>query len=348
MKLKTVSRKLAFRRDDRSGPSLVRITVIFGLLLLAFLTVLFNLRGDVLAQSVVYDSVLLGLAKNHASDHKGSNILTTSSTKSSCIKWCDGTNHAGSGRCESANQIISVTSDLQDFRLQLKRAMDARREMTPQEHAVVAAKFLGKKINGAIFQNNNIYNSYSLYAHALTTCDMVNTENHLWLEFGVFKGSSCNISGYTQRHTDIKVHGFDTFTGLPEVWKGHMGKRAFDRGGNLPPVEPNVELHKGLFNDTLPPFVKQYKDEKIAGMNIDCDLYRGAIESLNMTHHMWTSGTMLHFHELQNIHNSQEKTFAKQEEVVALHEFLMTHPGTILEMLPIRNSFAQPVILWVV
>ena len=132
MKLKTVSRKLAFRRDDRSGPSLVRITVIFGLLLLAFLTVLFNLRGDVLAQSVVYDSVLLGLAKNHASDHKGSNILTTSSTKSSCIKWCDGTNHTGSGRCESANQIISVTSDLQDFRLQLKQAMDARREMTPQ------------------------------------------------------------------------------------------------------------------------------------------------------------------------------------------------------------------------
>jgi hypothetical protein len=122
----------------------------------------------------------------------------------------------------------------------------------------------------------------------------------------------------------------------------------FHLTGSFPPVEKGVQLHKGLFKDTLVPFIREKRGKKIAGMNIDCDLYRGAIESLNMTHHMWAPGTMLHFHELQQSPKSREKSFTKQEESVALHEFLSTHPGTILEILPIQHSYSESVILFVV
>lgn len=278
---------------------------------------------------------------------KGSDPLANSA---SYITWCHGKDHRGPGRCASTDNFIPVTKDLQVFQLLLRRAMDARREMTNKEHSKLADHFKGKMIRDNVFQEgkSGAYHVYSLYGHAMTTPGMVRKENHLWLEFGVFTGASCNITGYSQRNTQIEVHGFDTFTGLPEAWEGHHPKGHFDQGGRQPAVETNVKLHKGLFSESLPPFLEQNKDKRIAGMNIDCDLYRGAIESLNLTYHMWTPGTMLHFHELQQSPKSAEASFAKQEEVNALHGFLTTHPGTVLEMLPIGTSYAEPVVFSVV
>ncbi len=189
---------------------------------------------------------------------------------------------------------------------------------------------------------------YSLYAHTQNTPGLLNTANRLWLEFGVYTGSSVNVTSYSQRDNKaIAIHGFDTFTGLPERWKGIMGKGFFTLGGNLPPVEPHVTLHKGLFSDTLPGFLQENAKEKIAAINIDCDLYRGAIEILNSTYTMWTPGTMLHFHEGQEDDNSPVKNITGQQETIALHEFLATHPGFVLEMLPIRSDFPEPVVFFV-
>ena len=49
--------------------------------------------------------------------------------------------------------------------------------------------------------------------------------------------------------------------GLPEDWSqdhagGTFGKAAFSMGGIFPAVEPNVQLVKGLFSDSLPPFLR--------------------------------------------------------------------------------------------
>jgi hypothetical protein len=66
------------------------------------------------------------------------------------------------------------------------------------------------------------YLSCGLYALAQNN-GMVNINNHLWFEFGVFTGAFTNITAHSQRGDNkIKVHGFDTFTGLPEDWKGHL------------------------------------------------------------------------------------------------------------------------------
>ena len=42
-------------------------------------------------------------------------------------------------------------------------------------------------------------------------------------------------------------------------------------GGQALPVGPNVELHIGWFEDTLPPFTETHKED-VAFVYIDCDL----------------------------------------------------------------------------
>jgi hypothetical protein len=60
------------------------------------------------------------------------------------------------------------------------------------------------------------------------------------------------------------VFGFDTFSGLPEAWEQGAGGDTFDAGafdlaGRLPAVPANARLVKGLFADTLPPFLMELR-----------------------------------------------------------------------------------------
>ena len=53
---------------------------------------------------------------------------------------------------------------------------------------------------------------------------------------------------YAKGIWQIKVHGFDTFTGLPEKWHRdeftQLERGAFDMEGNFPAVGANVNLVK--------------------------------------------------------------------------------------------------------
>lgn len=95
-------------------------------------------------------------------------------------------------------------------------------------------------------------------------------ENTLWLEFGVATGRTIN---YISNFTNGIVYGFDSFEGLPEDWRNGFGKGAFSREGNFPPVHQNVQLVKGWFNESLPPFLEEHSTKKISFIHIDCDLY---------------------------------------------------------------------------
>lgn len=298
-------------------------------------------------EPIVEDSSLSSMPLNAQYE----NIVVAPGTPSS-ITWCSGEIHVLPGRCSPPDRVIEVTNNLLDFQYRLRQALDARRWLTSHEKRRLDSIFEGKLISGWPFtsqRKRGQYSTYSLYAHTQNTPGLLNAENRLWLEFGVYTGSSVNVTSYSQRNNKaVAIHGFDTFTGLPERWHGIFGKGFFSLDGNLPPVEPGVTLHKGLFNDTLPGFLQENAKEKIAGINIDCDLYRGAIEIFNLTHKMWTPGTMLHFHEGQEHDNSPVKNITSQQEIVALHEFLVTHPGFVLELLPIRSDFSEPVVFFVV
>lgn len=93
-----------------------------------------------------------------------------------------------------------------------------------------------------------------------------------YLEFGVFKGKSINL--FSSKIPSITFHGFDSFEGLQEDWKGWaMPKGSFDLNGILPKVNANVALYKGWFNKTLPVFLNEGKHQKIRFLHVDCDTY---------------------------------------------------------------------------
>ena len=97
----------------------------------------------------------------------------------------------------------------------------------------------------------------------------------LVLEFGVRYGVSTRwIAAGSGGRT---VHGFDSFEGLPEMWRDQP-KGAYSTHGERPDLPPNVALHPGLFEDALPAFARDARlGEGDAGAvrfaHVDCDLY---------------------------------------------------------------------------
>jgi hypothetical protein len=136
-----------------------------------------------------------------------------------------------------------------------------------------------------------------LCVHALSAVEIDGS----FAEFGVYTGGSMNLIARTM--PDKQIHGFDTFTGLPEAWGGFtFTKGAFDMGGRLPRVQSNVTLHKGRFDETLP----KWKDEHpgpIAFMHVDCDLFSSTKTIFDLLNDRIVRGTVILFDEYFNYPN---------------------------------------------
>lgn len=139
-------------------------------------------------------------------------------------------------------------------------------------------------------------------------------EEGLYLEFGVSQGYSIN---HIASFTESTVHGFDSFEGIPEDW-GSCKKGAFSTHGKLPDVKSNVTLHVGLFDDTLPEFLKE-NTEKVHFLHIDSDLYSSAKTVLNLLSDRIVPGTIIVFDEYFNYPGW------KQNEYLAFQEFVKEH-----------------------
>lgn len=114
---------------------------------------------------------------------------------------------------------------------------------------------------------------YSLYQHAITSENLGAID---YLEFGVASGLSLKWWVANNTHLDSKFYGFDTFTGLPEDW-GPYKKGDMDFG---PPPQINdsrIEYLTGLFQQTLPIFVKERKLDRRLVLMMDADLYSSTL-----------------------------------------------------------------------
>ncbi len=118
----------------------------------------------------------------------------------------------------------------------------------------------------------------------------------IYAEFGVFEGQSINyLAGKIGPNKTI--HGFDSFEGLHEDWRGHeLGKGFFSLHGRLPPVGENVQLIKGWFQDTLPEFLAKNKGP-FAFCHIDCDTYEANRVLFELMGSRIISGTIIVFDE---------------------------------------------------
>jgi hypothetical protein len=112
------------------------------------------------------------------------------------------------------------------------------------------------------------------------------------LEFGV---SSGNSTRFLAARTDHRIHGFDSFEGIPEVWAG-LPKGSYTTRGTLPPVPENVTLHAGWYSETAPAFMRANPGQ-IAFANIDCDLYSSTRDVFDAIGDAIAAGTILVFDE---------------------------------------------------
>ena len=159
----------------------------------------------------------------------------------------------------------------------------------------------------------------------------------LWLEFGVYRGRTiCNFA----EKTDGTIYGFDSFEGLPEHWDHENPMGVYSLGGLVPegaiegsnddnpgmyssdptrttqPWPKNVQLVKGLFQDTLEDFLKSHI-EPVAFLHIDSDLYSSAAYVLEKLESQIISGTVIAFDEICDYPDYRE------HEIKAFAEFLL-------------------------
>jgi hypothetical protein len=141
------------------------------------------------------------------------------------------------------------------------------------------------------------------------------------LDLGVYKGASTRALARIFRVASI--HGFDSFEGLPEDWS-HVTKGAFgDIEQNLPEVPDNVTLHKGWFDDTLPPWAEEHGDRPISILRVDCDIYSSTATIFDTVGHMLRPGSWIVFDELIGYRGWRD------HEYKAFNEFLKDHPFTV-------------------
>lgn len=159
----------------------------------------------------------------------------------------------------------------------------------------------------------------------------------LWLEFGVYRGRSITAIA---SHTKNIVYGFDSFEGLPEHWNNENPQGVYGLRGEIPsgaitgsnhdnpgmydpaptvttrPWPENVKLIKGWFNNSLPPFLEEHK-ENAAYIHIDSDIYSSCKTVLVLMRDRIIPGTILDFDELLDYPEY------RQHEIKAFAEFLL-------------------------
>ncbi len=114
-------------------------------------------------------------------------------------------------------------------------------------------------------------------------------------EFGVAGGETVN---FIASKVDDITYGFDSFEGLPEDWVGGLKKKAFKQEA-LPRIRANVRLVKGLFQEALPPFVKEHTGP-CAFVHIDCDLFSSTETVFRHLGAQIIPGTVIVFDEFFN------------------------------------------------
>ncbi len=138
----------------------------------------------------------------------------------------------------------------------------------------------------------------------------------LYLEFGVHRGASMRMWSELLTHPESRLHGFDSFEGLPEDWTLHDGKGTFSTDGQAPVLaDPRVTFVPGWFEATLPGHELPAHDRLV--VHLDADLYSSTKTVLAALERHIVPGTYLLFDEFSD----------RLHELRAFDEFLRMHPG---------------------
>jgi len=160
--------------------------------------------------------------------------------------------------------------------------------------------------------------------------ERLDNESIDFIEFGVFRGESITRWCQLLRHSQTRLVGFDTFTGLPEQWLANPAG-TFNTQGKPPTIEdPRCSFHIGLFQDTLPVFLASFQRQQRLILHLDADLYYSTCYALCSMGNLLHPGDLLFFDEF----SSPTHEFRAFEEFLQLYRF--NH-----EVLGAVNNFTQ-------
>ena len=137
---------------------------------------------------------------------------------------------------------------------------------------------------------------FNLY-EAIAKQENLYTQPIDYFEFGVAGGNS--FKWWLQHNTNpaSRFFGFDTFEGLPEKW-GPFEKGAMSHTlESLQITDVRAGFYKGLFQQTLIPFLEQYDGANKRLIHLDADLFSSTIFALSQLYRFFKPGDILLFDE---------------------------------------------------
>jgi len=131
-----------------------------------------------------------------------------------------------------------------------------------------------------------------------------------YLEFGVSKGVSFRWWAENIKDKNSRFFGFDTFTGLPEDW-GSFKKGDMDNNNEIPEMnDPRCTFYQGLFQQTLPVFLRIYSTGVRKIIHMDADLYSSTLYVLTSISPFLEKGDIIIFDEF-NVPMHEFKAFSE-------------------------------------
>lgn len=150
-----------------------------------------------------------------------------------------------------------------------------------------------------------------------------------YFEFGVCGGHSFKWWLDHNRNPDSRFYGFDTFEGLPESFG------PFEKGSMAVALEKinitdnRASFYKGLFQDSLTPFLDKYTGGRKKLIHLDADLFSSTIFVLSQLYRFLRDGDILLFdefavpkHEFMAFRIFTESFYVNYEVIGAANNYL--------------------------
>lgn len=153
-----------------------------------------------------------------------------------------------------------------------------------------------KKISYNDFPCKWDYNKrYPMYKWVIENEKLTGPINYM--EFGVAAGHSFKWFLNENKHPESCFYGFDTFTGLPEDW-GPYKKGYFSSNNQVPEInDERGKFYQGLFQQTLPGFIKEIDNSRRNVLMMDADLYSSTLYVLTSLAPFLKKGDIIFFDE---------------------------------------------------
>lgn len=178
-------------------------------------------------------------------------------------------------------------------------------------------------------RKHNYAKRYELYEYVISSQEL--DANIDYLEFGVSRGVSFRWWMERIKNEDARFYGFDTFSGLPEDW-GPFKAGDMDNGNEPPEINDNRhEFFQGLFQQTLVPFLANYKADKRKVIHMDADIYSATLYVLTLITPYLNPGDIILFdefnvpmHEFKAYTEWQKAFYVKVKVLGSVNNFYQT------------------------